>query len=121
MPINAKLLATTMFNAARPLIKEGAGDVRELLQMQLRTLAAAVTEIEQLRRSGRIDGERARLLFEMHRTAARTAMTAIESIGVATAEGLLNAATDAIGQTLLAVLGGPTTGIRANFRAGKDI
>lgn len=124
MAINPKLLATTMFNAARSLIADDAMDVRELLQMQLRTLANVACDIEQLHRSGKIDSERARLLFEMHRTAARAALTTIEKIGVTTAERLLTAAIGALGEAVLSVLGlrsPAAAAVRASFKAGKDL
>jgi hypothetical protein len=124
MAINPKLLARTMFDAARPLIADDAMDVRELLQMQLRTLANVACDIEQLHRSGKIDKERARLLFEMHRTATRAALTTVEKIGVTTAERLLTAAIGALGEAALSALGlrSPAAAVvRASFKAGKDL
>lgn len=86
MPINVNLLVKTVTDGAKRALGERWPTTRAIAEVELEKLARSASEIERLVRAGDIDEPRARLLFEMHRHAARGVLVTIEGIGVVTAE-----------------------------------
>lgn len=114
VPINVKMLGKSMIDAARRAASTKWGDVRGIAEMQLRTLAHAAGEIDDLMRTGQINDARAAELFAMHRTAAQSVLHTHSDATSALTEILLRAAIGAIGGKL----GGAIAG---QFKSGKDL
>ncbi|HEX6160766.1 MAG TPA: hypothetical protein VF111_11410 [Thermoanaerobaculia bacterium] len=114
VPVNVKMLAKSMIDAARQATSSNWTEVRPMAEMQLRTLAHAAGEIDELLRSGQIDEARARELFAFHRTAAQTVLEGTGGTASRIAEVLTRAAVGAIGGRLGGIL-------TSQFKAGKDL
>lgn len=127
MGVNVKLLAKSMIEAVRGELKAGWAEVSAVAEVQLRALAQSAGDIEQLVRRGSIDEERARLLFEMNRNAARSVLLTIEGIGVITAEDVIKTALRMLPRALGRLLGAAPIAVElpgstpASFKAGRDL
>lgn len=115
VPINVKMLGKSMIDAARTAASAEWSEIRPIAEMQLRTLAQAAGEIDDLVRAGQITDERARELFAMHRTAAEAVLHASSRTASSVADVLTGAAVSAIAGRLGAILSG------GFFKAGKDL
>jgi len=105
MTIDVKTLARSLVDAAHGLAGESWSDVRAIAEMELHKLAQSAADIERLVRARHIDDKHARMLFEIYRTAANTALLSVESVTAALVEEVMNAAIGVIGKAITRSLG----------------
>jgi hypothetical protein len=105
VPINVRLLASSMLQAARSLIAERWDDIRSIVEIELRKFATTVGELERLQRVGEIDAERARLLFELQCRASRAVLKEVCGIDAGIADRVVDSAVHSVGSLALRMLG----------------
>jgi transposase len=94
--------------AANEIVKvlTGAGkNIAGYAQSEAKKLVTSAAEIAQLRLSGQIDDEEARLHLEIQKNASRAVLMAIEGISIIAAEQAINAALTVVGNALKTATG----------------
>ena len=105
MAINVKMLARSVIDAAREVAGDRWPSQRAVAELELRKLAQSAADIEQLVRGGHVDHDHARVLFDIYRTTARSALLSAEGIGAVTAEKVVKASIAVIGKAITHNLG----------------
>jgi len=99
MAIDVESTAKQMIAEATKVLGGKWKDARGYAEPEFKKIAMTVATIEQGRAAGQISDDDARALLDIQKNATRSVLTALEVIGVATAEKAINAA--------LAVLAAP--------------
>jgi hypothetical protein len=100
MAINVKMLAKSIIDAAEGITGDVWPEVRDVAEGELRRLAQSAEYIEGLLRKEKIDAERARVLFEIHRTAAHTALLTVESLTASVSDAVIRVALGLAGKAI---------------------
>jgi hypothetical protein len=100
MATNVKVLAESMLNTARPLVGDRWFQERHVARLELRLLAESAAEIDQLLRQGLITPDRARQMFEIHRTSARSVLMTSKELADGSANAVIRAAVAVIARAL---------------------
>ena len=85
-----------MFDAARGTVGEDVPEARKYVESAARNLAANTREVAEWLAKGEVTHDQAKALMRMHARSAKMALTAAETIGLATAERAVNAALGAV-------------------------
>ncbi|MDZ7705471.1 MAG: hypothetical protein U5L04_13430 [Trueperaceae bacterium] len=98
-------LVTDLLAAAQQILGDSFDAVRPYATAEFRKLAETLVLIAELRATGAVDDEQARLLLDIQKNASRTVLLTLEGIALLTAERVLNAALGAVTDTINRTLG----------------
>lgn len=105
MSLNAASLGQDMLNAFKaPLIAKWP-EIRIYGEAEMKKLAQTLVMIEQLKISGEITAEQARLHLQIQKNAVRAVMLTIEGLGLLALEAAINAALAVVKSTVNTALG----------------
>ena len=105
MAINVKMLADSIIKTAKGVAGDRWSEARYVIELELSRLAHSAADIEQLVREGRITPDRAREMFEIHRTTTRTVLESAKELAVGGADAVLSAALPVIARTVVRAIG----------------
>jgi hypothetical protein len=105
MTLNLGQLATSMFNAAFPILKHDAPEIANFARGEFQKLAQQIITIEEELETHQITEEQARILIDMQKSAARVVLLTAKGLSLLTVEKALNAALDVVRTALNAATG----------------
>ncbi len=98
-------LLDDLLTSAQGVLGDSFDDVRPYATSEFRKLIDTLVTISELRASGKIDDEQARLLLDIQKNASRTVLLTLEGLGIVTVERLLSSALGTITDTVNRTLG----------------
>ena len=105
MAMNVKMLAESVIRTAKNVAGDHWSEVRYLAELELSRLAQSAADIEKLVREGRITPDRAREMFEIHRTTTRTVLMSAKELAAGGAEAVLSAIVPVIAKAVARAIG----------------
>ena len=104
MAIDVESTAKQMIGEAAKVLGGKWKDARAYAEPEFKKIAMTIATIEQERQNGELDDDDAQALLDIQTTASRSVLTALEVIGVATAEKAINAALAVLAQPVKKLL-----------------
>lgn len=105
MAIDAAKLAEQMAQAFLSVLQKKVSGITEYASSEAQKLAQTLVMIENLKASGAISEEQAKVYLQMQKSATRVVFLAIEGLGILAVEAAINAAMDVIKETVNTTLG----------------
>lgn len=105
MALDIGALAGAILGAAKPVLKKHWKDAKNYADTESRKLAATLENIAHLLADGKISREQAKILVEMQTHSMRAVFLTIEGIGVIAAQKAINAAVDAVRDSVNGAVG----------------
>jgi hypothetical protein len=105
MTLDIKALVDAMLGAMKPILQKSWKDVSEYATVESQKMAHTLASIAELRLAGKIDDEQAATLLEMQKHAMRAVLLAVEGVGLVAAQNAINAALDALKDTVNGAIG----------------
>ena len=105
MALNVEKIALDMFNAAFPILKRRAPNIKTFAQGEFRKIALQLATIEVELRRGRIKEPQAAILVEMQKSASRSVLLTAKGLSLLVVEQALNAAIDVVRRAVNTALG----------------
>lgn len=96
MALDLNQMTNDMIGAARGVLQNRWPDVRSYAESELKKLAHTIDDIGRMLLNREIDEDRARLLIQMQKNAARSVLLTVEGLGLLAAEAAINAALDVV-------------------------
>jgi|SRR5690606_27981864 len=103
--IDFSSLLNEMMTAAKNSLGSRWKEVEELGTSSFKSLAQGIVDIEKMRINNTVSEEQAKLLLDMHKSTLRIVLLSIEGIGLIAVEEAINAALNAVKQTVNTALG----------------
>lgn len=103
--IDVDHLVHEMSNAAASVLKTKWPDVKSYAETEFRKIGQTIERIARELAAGDITEEQATLLLDMQKGASRSVMITVEGMAVIAAEQAINAAFDAVRQTVNTAIG----------------
>jgi hypothetical protein len=92
MSLNVEQLGMDMLNAIKPILQAHWAKVAPYATAEAKKLAICAAQIEAGYLAGEIDADTAKILRDMQASAARSALTTVQTIGLIAAQDAINAA-----------------------------
>ena len=105
MSLDVDDLASKMFGAAFPIVKQTAPQIANYVAAECKKFALTIAAIETERESGDLDQEEAAILIGMQRTSMSTVLTAAQGLSALMAQTAINAAIGAVRDLVNGVFG----------------
>lgn len=105
MALNLEALGTAILGAVKPVLKKHWKQAKNYADTESRKLAQTLENIAGLLADGKITGEQAKILVEMQTNSMRAVFLTVEGIGVIAAQKAINAAVDAVRDTVNGAVG----------------
>lgn len=105
MALDLEVLAGAILGAVRPALKKHWKDAKNYAETESRKLAVTLDNIADLLADRKIAREQAKILVEMQTNAMRAVFLTVEGIGVIAAQKAINAAVDAVRDTVNGAVG----------------
>jgi transcription initiation factor IIE alpha subunit len=105
MGIDVESIAKQMVSEAAKVLGKNWDKVRSFAEPEFKKIALTVAAIEAGRLKGDLSDDDARALLDIQKNATRSVLTALEVIGIVTAEKAINAALAILETPLKALLG----------------
>lgn len=105
MSLDVAALAGNMVGAFRTQLVDKWPEIKTYGESEMKKLAQTLVMIEQLKLSGEITAEQARLHLQIQKNAIRAVMLAIEGLGLLALEAAINAALNVVKSTVNTALG----------------
>lgn len=105
MALNLEALASAILGAVKPVLKKHWKDAKNYAETESRKMAQTLENIARLLADGKITREQAEILVEMQTNSMRAVFLTVEGIGVIAAQKAINAAVDAVRDTVNGAVG----------------
>ena len=105
MALDTSGLLSGMIDAARGALTDDWPEVRDYAESELRKFTEALTLIERMTAHGSMSPERARLHIDFQKSSMRAVLLTVQGLGVLAVENAINAAIDAVKDTVNTALG----------------
>lgn len=105
MALDFEVLAGAILDAVKPVLKRHWKDAKNYAETESRKLAVTLENIANLLAGGKITRVQAKILVEMQANAMRAVFLTIEGIGVIAAQKAINAAADAVRDSVNGAVG----------------
>lgn len=92
MGLDVNTLATSMLNAALPILKAGANDAESYAKAEFTKIAQTIVSIGEQLAAQTINADQAKLLLDMQKNASRSVFLTLQGLGLLTVEAAINAA-----------------------------
>ena len=96
-------LLESMMGAARESLSDDWPRARDYAKPELKKLAQSLIDITRLAASGKVNRQQAKALLRIHRNTTLTVMLTVEGLGVIAVENAINAALEAVRDTMNAI------------------
>jgi predicted ATP-grasp superfamily ATP-dependent carboligase len=105
MALNLEALAGAILGAVKPVLKKHWKDAKNYAETESRKMAQTLENIARLLAEGKITRQQAEILVEMQANSMRAVFLTVEGIGVIAAQKAINAAVDAVRDTVNGAVG----------------
>lgn len=105
MALSASQLGKDIVAAFKGVFKKKWPEIKEYGETEAKKIAQTLVMIEALKASGKINEEQAALYLDMQKNASRIVLLAIEGLGILAAEAAINAALDAVKESVNTAIG----------------
>lgn len=105
MALSASQLGKDILAAFKGVFKKQWPDIKEYGEAEAKKMAQSLLMIEALTASGKINEEQAALQLDIQKNASRAVLLTIEGLGILAAEAAINAALDAVRESVNTALG----------------
>lgn len=105
MALNIETLVGAILGAVKAVLKKHWKEAKHYAEAESRKLATTLENIAALLAEGKIKEEQAKLLVEMQAHSMRAVFLTVEGIGVIVAQKAINAAIDAVHDTVNGAVG----------------
>ncbi|MBV8209792.1 MAG: hypothetical protein JO133_06985 [Burkholderiaceae bacterium] len=105
MAIDVQNVAQQMFQAAVPILQQGAQDAESFAKTEFTKIAQTIASVGEQVAAGQINQDQAKLLLNMQTSASRNVLLTLQGLALLMVESAINAALGVVKGTVNAALG----------------
>ena len=105
MAIDVQTLAQQMFQAAVPILQQGAQDAESFAKTEFTKIAQTIASVGEQVAAGQINQDQAKLLLNMQTSASRNVLLTLQGLALLMVESAINAALGVVKGTVNTALG----------------